>query len=134
MSTSISSNCRTNLRTFVLFNFISFFLSGQQLIPQSPRYLVLRGRPDEALKIINRIAKFNCRQIIQEQLVIKREDKKVIPSFVKVNFVKHQSSQLTPSEESEKVMLLPGGKNDPRGNDLHKKVRTYIILVTNVKI
>ena len=101
------------------------------MIPKSPRYLVLRGRPDEALKIINWIAKFNCRQIIQEQLVIKKQDRKVIPTFAKVNFVKHQSSQLTPSEESEKAWLLPGENNVPHGNDLHKKVRNiYIILVT----
>ena len=81
----------------------------------------------KVFKIINRIAKFNHRQIIQEQFVIKRQDKEVIPSSVKVNLICIASIEsVDPKCRIRRTCSYQEGKNVPHGNEMNINVHISV--------
>jgi MFS family permease len=76
------------------------------VIPRSPRHLVLKGKSDAALKVLNSVARFNCRPAIKGPLVIKRGEHKTKVKFI----VKKDEDHLSDAVDSEKALLFPHGR------------------------
>ena len=67
---------------------------------------MLKGKSDAALKVLNSVARFNCRPAIKGPLVIKRGEHKTKVKFI----VKKDEDHLSDAVDSEKALLFPHGR------------------------
>jgi MFS family permease len=84
-------------------------------LPSSPRYLVVKGRRKEAMKVLNKIAKINCKPQLKGRLVTDVYQQKHARTTVTPDddhLVGFENSRNKGEEDAERVWLLSKEQND----------------------